>query len=619
MRILKVLIGFTLLTSISCSKKNPTESKVKIQFDQSYFTNSSVPLAKNSASNASDNHDGPNWGLQDPTNLSQINCWGVFVGGPESSLQKSRCTNFNDNEFIQFGPRAGFFPINGEGEVFVPAGSGRKIWLAGMASANGQCELGFDTNADVNAANYSNPFIVGYTEVDLVKAEEQVAIFLQNSFIDARKLKDCDFFEDIGDDDSSDSGPLDVDFYESSRSVWVNDNPLPRTVHFTHSGESAQCSSDNGANYFDCNNGSFVWNPANYTTIHHIKAFHSDGTEEHITFNPSVEYPGLTFVTCDVNVTSATTSYSGLNSILSTANQVICFDDGYSIDTGLGSALALQDDTHLIVRQGQSATLSNSNGPVMAYTSTNPGYLKVYGLNISADNGAASEIAVSVTNGSSSSNQVIEFIDCTIETLRSGGFALKTNSSSIGSTDVKVIRTILAAESGGTALGNIGTTGPGVTIETQESFVKSNFRAVFASNGDTQIKNGSVVSGLGPNPAVIIRNNATVEVHDSQVSTKYNNAINLDCATSTKISTLVLEDSVISRKGTGASGNAINLNNQASSCTTQVQSTGNNNIFCQGSAGGPTFSGILGGTSPNGTTTFIPATNGQNSVGICPP
>ena len=137
-----VVISMILFFSTSCSKKTPTHSSVKIQFDSSKFGSALPSSSKISASAAGDL---PVWGVPDPTSLSEVNCWGVFVGGPEESFKQNYCKNSAGNDVARFGPRAGFYAFDQSGEVIVPAGNNRKFWLAAMASSTGACPQDFGT------------------------------------------------------------------------------------------------------------------------------------------------------------------------------------------------------------------------------------------------------------------------------------------------------------------------------------------------------------------------------------------------------------------------------------------------------------------------------------------
>jgi len=242
----------TLIFSLSilgCSKKSNSHSTVKIQFDQSLYSGSVSDLEKVSSATAADGT--PTWGLADPTSLSQINCWGVFVGGPEDFLKGSQCTNSNDQVIAQFGPRAGFYPINESGEVFVPAGENRVFFLAGMASSTGDCEEGFGANPNINFSNYSAPFILGQAEANLVNAEETIPIQLVDSFSGTNRIKECDFLQP-GQGNSPTPLTLNVTYPETKRTTFVADNTLARTVNFSYTGDNVQCSEDGGTTFSSC-------------------------------------------------------------------------------------------------------------------------------------------------------------------------------------------------------------------------------------------------------------------------------------------------------------------------------------------------------------------------------
>ena len=201
------LFGYLLITVlalglIACDRKESDTATIRIQFDETMLSNTQ----KVQSATLDNESDGPNWGLNDPTSLSQINCYAVLVGGPEKSLKRSSCDFFGEND---------------------------------------------------------------------------------------------------DDDDSGTPSITTLEHYNSIRKIWVADNQIPRTVALNSLGDaSVRCSLDGGANFVsNClNNGSIIWEVANYNTEHLIEVTHSDDLVELLRFTPSSIHPNLTFETCEENI-----------------------------------------------------------------------------------------------------------------------------------------------------------------------------------------------------------------------------------------------------------------------------------------------------------------------------
>lgn len=393
--LLRLMIFSLALTS--CAKNNSSDSQVKIQFDTTLFNQSSSDVASKTNVHASSD-DGPNWGLADPTDLSQIDCWGVFVGGPESELQGSSCSNAAGKTIASFGVRAGFYPINDAGEVFVPAGENRQFYLAGMASSNGSCELGFDTNPDINFSNYSAPFILGQANVNLNRAQEVVPIALSNQFDSSNKVQSCDFIQDNGDGTTVAPNSLSLSHYETKRNIWVNDvsHVSPRTVTFTHSGVSSECSRDGGSSFSSCDTASsFIWNIGDENINHVIRVHHANGSSEEVTFKPLDWYPNLQFVSCTHTFSSSfLVNDSSFTSALGTANNVVCLDDATTINDNAGSGLILNtSNITLISKIGHSAQIINATGRSLQINGSTSN-VKVVGIELRTNGSSTNNVQV---------------------------------------------------------------------------------------------------------------------------------------------------------------------------------------------------------------------------------
>lgn len=121
-----------------------------------------------------------------PSVITDVNCYAVFVGGPEPMMNSSSCSYSPTNEVkMRFGRFRGLIPGGGTVEIDVPSGPNRKIWLVGLKSQNGACtDFGMAAGPDKN--NLSEPHIIAETIRNLPPGPVNVtltqALDLNNKF-----------------------------------------------------------------------------------------------------------------------------------------------------------------------------------------------------------------------------------------------------------------------------------------------------------------------------------------------------------------------------------------------------------------------------------------------------
>ena len=120
-----------------------------------------------------------NSSVSTPTQLSDINCYAVMVGGPagEPELNRTRCeivsvtTTVSGSQTIetktilnnrQVGMIRGLVPSNGIISIEVPAGNGRVFTLVGFKASPITSCLSF-TDPNINLDLTSNPILLGTT------------------------------------------------------------------------------------------------------------------------------------------------------------------------------------------------------------------------------------------------------------------------------------------------------------------------------------------------------------------------------------------------------------------------------------------------------------------------
>ncbi|MEK6773980.1 MAG: hypothetical protein AABY64_08565 [Bdellovibrionota bacterium] len=129
----------------------------------------------------------------DPSALADINCYAVFVGGPEDSMRGNMCKDsITGVEKMRFGAHAyaGFFLAGTEISLEVNSGPDRHIYLVGLKSQNGACVSFVSSGPD--KANLSYPHIIGEVTMKLDPGTVTVPITTSLSAT-TQKFDSCDF------------------------------------------------------------------------------------------------------------------------------------------------------------------------------------------------------------------------------------------------------------------------------------------------------------------------------------------------------------------------------------------------------------------------------------------
>ncbi len=603
MRLLSIFIlsGFILVTHSGCSKKAENTSSLTIQLDPAVFGTSAHKLAASSNTN----QDGPNWGLSDPTSLSQINCFGIVVGGPEANLRSSRCTNANGIEIARFEPRAGFFKVGDKAEISVPAGNDRHIYLFGLASSNGTCDPGFDISPDVQASKYSAPFVIGKAVANLSKPEEVVDIYLTNQFTNDNKIQDCSFFSDDGDQPED----ITLSFYQSKRRYWIADNDLPRTVNFSHNGVSARCSRDGGTSFGSCDtSSSIIWQEADRGQDHIIEVTHSDGSIQTKTFKPDDQFGAVVFKSCNATVSNTQTSFSPIVSVISAPNQTVCFEDGTQISDG-GPTLTPGVNTHLMVRQGQTASIENTSNHTVSMPNSGASTNIISGLSVVANQAAMHAVFVSAT--SSALTLIVE--DSTLHSKQSGNALHAYTAGPNVTIDIDNAKLIGDLNNASTLVANVNT----INTTVDDSELRGHGKVIDAYTADFTIRN-SIIRAQG-SMGILSHTSAgaSTTIESSFLYDESGKGLKLDCTGGSPTVTLDGNTFVREIQTAGILGAAIV--SDGSACTNNINSNNNDNLFCNRSATVPNFSAIVGASAATVAGTFVPGSNNGGTISACGP
>ncbi|MBL7557905.1 MAG: hypothetical protein JNM24_18900 [Bdellovibrionaceae bacterium] len=184
---------FVLLTALVCvmviqgctRATNSDSSKIQIQLPNE----SSVLVPKVAMKTG---------GLSDPTTLDEINCYGVFVGGPDEELKGKTCALGTSNE--SFDNHSGGEMVFGDWTAAVPAGQilsmevkpgiDRVIYLVGMKTIEGGC-VDFRNNGMPDKAKMSSAFLLGIAGRLELKAGAETSVKIPMSLNSGKTIVGC--------------------------------------------------------------------------------------------------------------------------------------------------------------------------------------------------------------------------------------------------------------------------------------------------------------------------------------------------------------------------------------------------------------------------------------------
>ncbi len=164
---------------------------------QSVSTYASVPELKTLAKtvrktvSASSNTETPDWNTSlNPTSGSQINCFAVFVGGPNLAGNSCAVTDSGAARTITFGPNIGFVPSGSTVRLEVPAGPDRVFHVVGLRSATAAACSNFQST-QIDETNLSEPFLIASQRANIPAGESTLNIVA--SLDVNKKISTCSF------------------------------------------------------------------------------------------------------------------------------------------------------------------------------------------------------------------------------------------------------------------------------------------------------------------------------------------------------------------------------------------------------------------------------------------
>ena len=176
-----IILLFLFLSISSCTRESKV-STITIQLPPYAGTNApgTVSLKSGGFNNT-----------LNPATIADINCYGLFVGGPENFMQHSNCSESSTNAVqMTFGPNKYFMPAGTEVSLEVPSGPARKIYLVGLKSQGTACQL-LSQGQNPDGNNLSIPHIISEQVVDLPPGDK--TLLMTRTLDSTKKFDSCNF------------------------------------------------------------------------------------------------------------------------------------------------------------------------------------------------------------------------------------------------------------------------------------------------------------------------------------------------------------------------------------------------------------------------------------------
>lgn len=133
----------------------------------------------------------------DPSSLSDMNCYMVFISGPEEDLQKNSCPTKGDlalgipSKNVKFGLYIGGFNPGSEISFEVPSGNSRVIHLIGMSVKSQEICRDFKTQGFPSKQESSKPYLLGTADNVFFEAAKTIEIPIVMNFSSANGISKC--------------------------------------------------------------------------------------------------------------------------------------------------------------------------------------------------------------------------------------------------------------------------------------------------------------------------------------------------------------------------------------------------------------------------------------------
>ncbi|MCM2281275.1 MAG: exo-alpha-sialidase [Bdellovibrionaceae bacterium] len=165
-----------LLVLVACSRAAKENATVRIEFPK-FQKNSqyATPIYESVGTMAAVEKVLSGWGLPNAQSISELNCFAVFIGGPDPSLSGSTCYEAGGAGKFNYGVFIGMVAAGESVSLSVPSGANRLITVVGAKLRPGQTCQKFG-DASFSMAQYSNPIVIGQAQTDLIPGDNYVNI-----------------------------------------------------------------------------------------------------------------------------------------------------------------------------------------------------------------------------------------------------------------------------------------------------------------------------------------------------------------------------------------------------------------------------------------------------------
>ena len=195
--ILSIFFCFLILLSTSCTRQaanNKTQLQIKL------------PNLSKSTSISSLGS------LTQPTSLSDLNCFIIAIGGPETDFQRNVCSTTGDStqslppKMFSFGPLKGGYPTDSLISFDVESGNDRVIYLAGLKVSSPEICRDFKTYGFPAKSESTNPYLLGVVGQLKFEPTKTIEVTIPMVFESSNSFKNCtgpDLPQDSGSDNNN--------------------------------------------------------------------------------------------------------------------------------------------------------------------------------------------------------------------------------------------------------------------------------------------------------------------------------------------------------------------------------------------------------------------------------
>jgi hypothetical protein len=188
----KLLLALTSLMMLvsACERNSGGKAKLSIQFPE---VTSSTKSEKVSASGVGGSSD--DWANITPSGLTgatPINCFGVYISGPEDSFKKNSCGKKDFTTPMKtFGMWKGGVPAGASLSFDVDAGKDRVVGIFGFHATDMTACKDFTGNSEMDKSKLSMPYFIGESAPQVFAPGSSVNVPVTLAFNSDQSFEDC--------------------------------------------------------------------------------------------------------------------------------------------------------------------------------------------------------------------------------------------------------------------------------------------------------------------------------------------------------------------------------------------------------------------------------------------